>query len=84
MAVGDRKGQNYDNLHFHTAHQVGSCRMSENKSTGVVDSKGEVFGYPGMYITDGASIPSSTAVNISLTILANSERITHGIINSIK
>jgi len=80
----DRKGQNYNDLHFHTAHQVGSCRMSENKSAGVVNSKGEVFGYPGMYITDGAAVPSSTGVNVSLTILANSERITHGIINSIK
>jgi len=80
----DRKGQNYDDLHFHTAHQVGSCRMSENKTAGVADSKGEVFGYPGMFITDGAAVPSSTGVNISLTILANSERITDGILKSIK
>lgn len=35
----DRKGRNYNDLHFHTAHQVGSCRMSENKSSGVVDPK---------------------------------------------
>lgn len=80
----DRKGQNYNDLHFHTAHQVGSCRLSNNRSTGVANSNGEVFGYPGMYITDGAAIPSSTGVNISLTILANSERITDGILKSIK
>ncbi len=80
----DRKGQNYDDLHFHTAHQVGSCRMSENKSAGVADSRGEVFGYSGMFITDGAAVPSSTGVNVSLTILANSERITDGILKSIK
>lgn len=79
----DRKGQNYNNLHFFTAHQVGSCRMAENKEEGVVNSNGEVFGYPGMYITDGAAVPSSTGVNISLTILANSERITHGILQSV-
>jgi cholesterol oxidase len=79
----NRKGQNYHDLHFFTAHQVGSCRMAENKEAGVVNSNGEVFGYPGMYITDGAAVPSSTGVNISLTILANSERITHGILQSV-
>jgi choline dehydrogenase-like flavoprotein len=80
----NRKGQNYRDLHFFTSHQVGSCRMAENKARGVVNPQGEVFGYPGMYITDGAAVPSSTGVNVSLTILANSERITHGIINSLK
>jgi choline dehydrogenase-like flavoprotein len=80
----NRKGQNYRDLHFFTSHQVGSCRMAEKKAWGVVNPQGEVFGYPGMYITDGAAVPTSTAVNVSLTILANSERITHGIINSLK
>ena len=80
----NRKGQNYRDLHFFTSHQVGSCRMAENKARGVVNPQGEVFGYPGMYITDGAAVPSSTGVNVSLTILANSERITDGIINSLK
>jgi choline dehydrogenase-like flavoprotein len=73
-----------DDLHFHTAHQVGSCRMSENKSSGVADLRGEVFGYPEKFITDGAAVPSSTGVNVSLTILANAERITDGILKSIK
>ena len=41
---------------------------------------GEVFGYPGLFITDGAAIPSSLAVNTSLTILANAERIAAGIL----
>jgi len=77
----DHEGMNYKNLHFYTSHQVGSCRMAEKKENGVVDPTGEVFGYRGMYITDGAAIPSSTGVNVSLTILANAERITHGIIN---
>jgi choline dehydrogenase-like flavoprotein len=80
----NRKGKNYQDLHFFTSHQVGSCRMADNKTRGVVNPNGEVFGYPGMYITDGAAVPTSTGVNVSLTILANSERITHGIINSIK
>ncbi len=69
------KGTPYDDLHFSTAHQVGSCRMADSKSQGVVDASGEVFGYPGLYVSDGAAIPTSLAVNTSLTILANAERI---------
>jgi choline dehydrogenase-like flavoprotein len=39
-----------------------------------------VFGYPGLCVTDGAAIPSSLAVNTSLTILANAERSAAGIV----
>lgn len=69
-------------LFFSTAHQVGSCRMGESPRTGVVDSAGRMFGYPGLYVSDGASVPSSLAVNSALTILANAERIAAGIRDS--
>ena len=71
----------HDDIHFTTAHQVGSCRMADSKEQGVVDASGEVFGYPGLYVSDGAAIPSSLAVNTSLTILANAERIAAGLID---
>lgn len=67
-------------VHFSTAHQVGSCRMADQASDGVVDGSGEVFGYPGLYVSDGAAIPSSLSVNTSLTILANAERIAAGLL----
>lgn len=67
-------------LAFSTAHQVGSCRMADSREEGVVDARGEVFGYPGLYVSDGAAIPSSLAVNTSLTILANAERIAAGML----
>ncbi len=67
-------------IHFSTAHQVGSCRMADTKERGVVDASGEVFDYPGLYVSDGAAIPSSLAVNTSLTILANAERIAAGLL----
>ena len=80
----NRKGKPYEDIHFFTTHQVGSCRMANSPRKGVADSYGGVFGYSGMYITDGAAIPSSLSVNTSLTILANSERITHGILDRYK
>jgi enediyne biosynthesis protein E9 len=75
----DRGGAPREGLFFSTAHQVGSCRMADTKDHGVVDRTGQVFDYPGLYVTDGSAIPSSLAVNTSLTILANAERIAAGI-----
>ena len=71
----DSEGRPYPDVHFSSAHQVGSCRMADAAERGVVDAGGEVFGYPGLFVTDGAAVPSSLAVNTSLTILANAERI---------
>jgi choline dehydrogenase-like flavoprotein len=77
----DQGGAARERVGFSTAHQVGSCRMAESNAHGVVNARGEVFDYPGLYISDGAAIPSSLAVNTSLTILANAERIAAGILN---
>ena len=71
----DGQGVEYPDLHITTAHMTGSCRMADSAKNGVVDATGEVFHYPGLYITDGAAIPSSLAVNPYLTILANAERV---------
>jgi choline dehydrogenase-like flavoprotein len=74
------EGAPHADVHFSTAHQVGSCRMAETKSRGVVNVNGEVFDYPGLYVADGAAIPTSLAVNTSLTILANAERMAAGVL----
>ena len=73
-------GSTIKGTHFTSSHQVGSCRMSESKKDGVIDTMGEIFDYPGIFITDGSAIPSSMIVNSSLTILANAERITANIL----
>ncbi len=77
----DREGKEHSDLHFSTAHMVGSCRMADNRKNGVVDAGGEVFGYPGMFVSDGAAVPTSLAVNTSLTILANAERIAERVVS---
>jgi choline dehydrogenase-like flavoprotein len=60
---------------FGSAHHVGSCRMGDSPARGAVDADGELFGHPGIFVTDGAAIPAAPGVNPSLTILANAERI---------
>ncbi len=56
------------------AHPLGGCRMADSKDFGVVDHRGEVFGYPGLFCMDSSAIPTSLGVNPSLTISAVAER----------
>ncbi len=77
----DSQWKENNKIRFSSTHMIGSCRMGDHKEIGVVDSNCEVFGYRDMYITDGAVIPSSLAVNSSLTILANAERVASVLVN---
>jgi choline dehydrogenase-like flavoprotein len=66
-------------------HPLGGCRMAEDVEHGVVDEYGRVFDkrktaqeqrfYDGLYIVDGAIIPTALGVNPSLTISALALRI---------
>jgi cholesterol oxidase len=58
-----------------TPHPLGGCNMGTTRDTGVVDHRGEVFGYPGLYVADGAIVPEALGVNPSRTIAALAERI---------
>lgn len=57
-----------------TAHILGGAVMGADKSSGVIDTNHEVFGYPGLYVIDGSTIPANLGVNPSLTITAMAER----------
>ena len=57
-----------------TAHPVGGAPMGRDPSAGVCDPHGEVFGYPGLYIADGAAMPGPVGPNPSLTIAALADR----------
>ena len=49
--------------------------MGESQQAGVVNPRGEVWGYPNLYIADGSIIPTALSVNPSGTISALAERI---------
>jgi cholesterol oxidase len=57
-----------------TPHPLGGCNMGRTPTEGVVDHTGEVFGYPNLYVADGAIIPRALGVNPSRTIGALAER----------
>ncbi|MFG2000770.1 GMC oxidoreductase [Spirillospora sp. NPDC048911] len=57
-----------------TMHPLGGAPMGATPDEGVCDAFGEVFGFPGLYIADGAAMPGPVGPNPSLTIAAMSDR----------
>ena len=73
--------------YFHqvlTAHPLGGCPMGRNLTEGVVDSYGEVFNYPGLYVMDGSIMPGPVGPNPSMTIAAVSDRAAQSIVKQQK
>lgn len=63
-----------------TVHPIGGVPYGADRTRGVVDEVGEVHGYPGLFVMDGSTLPASTGVNPSATILAVTERAVQAII----
>ncbi|WP_159697778.1 GMC oxidoreductase [Arthrobacter sp. 18067] len=57
-----------------TVHPIGGAPSGRHAGEAVCDSYGEVFGYPGLYVVDGAAMPGPVGANPSLTIAAFAER----------
>ncbi|HVY46686.1 MAG TPA: GMC family oxidoreductase [Minicystis sp.] len=57
-----------------TAHILGGACIGLTPEEGVIDANHEVFGYPGLYVVDGAAISANPGVNPSLSITALAER----------
>ena len=66
--------------HLITAHPLGGCPMGDDYIHGAVDEFGRVFAgdgdvHNGLFVADGALVPSALGVNPFLTISALAERI---------
>jgi choline dehydrogenase-like flavoprotein len=56
-------------------HPCGTCVMSNDPSTGVVDRVCRAHGIANLFIADASFMPTSAATNPSLTIAANALRV---------
>jgi len=56
-----------------TAHILGGCPIGQTPQEGVIDTKNEAYGHPGLFVIDGSMVPSNLGVNPSLTITALAE-----------
>jgi cholesterol oxidase len=65
-----------------TVHPLGGCPIGRDESEGVVDSYGQVFNYPGLYIADGSVMPGPVGTNPSLTIAALADRFADRIVEA--
>lgn len=60
-----------------TVHPLGGCALADTPEGGVAGvrdgERGQLFGYQGLYVTDGALVPTSLGANPSATIAALAE-----------
>lgn len=57
-----------------TAHFLGGAVIGDNADHGVIDPYHRVYGYPTLFVVDGAAISANLGVNPSLSITAQAER----------
>jgi choline dehydrogenase-like flavoprotein len=67
-------------LLFHSAHQFGTSKMSGKAHEGVVDEKGRVWGYEGLYVADSSVLPTATGVNPQVSTYGIADWIARGIV----
>jgi cholesterol oxidase len=74
-----------------SVHPLGGCPMGDDAATGVVNDECQVFSgtegdalHPGLYVCDGAVIPSSLGVNPLFTISAVAERAVAKLVDRLK
>lgn len=58
-----------------SAHSIGTCRMGIDPQKAVVNSEGQSFDIPNLFIADNSVFPSALSANPALTIMAVSLRI---------
>ena len=57
------------------AHLVGGCRMGFRRDDSVVDSDHRVWGVPNLFVADGSVMPTQSAANPALAIMALASRL---------
>lgn len=62
-------------------HPLGTARADARPTHGVVDGDLKVWGVDGLYVSDGAVVPSSLGVNPQITIMALATRLAYHLLD---
>lgn len=65
------------------SHAVGTVRMGSDPATSALDENCEFRGVKNLFVTDGSVMPTSAALNPSLTIAANALRVGERIVEKV-
>jgi choline dehydrogenase-like flavoprotein len=65
-------------------HQCGTCRFGTDPATSVLDIHCRTHEIDNLYVVDGSFFPSSSAVNPTLTIIANAIRVAEHLSDRLK
>ncbi|MCB0520015.1 MAG: GMC family oxidoreductase [Lewinellaceae bacterium] len=63
------------------SHAVGTVRMGADPATSALDERCQFRGVDNLYVVDGSFMPTSAALNPSLTIAANALRVGEGLVS---
>jgi choline dehydrogenase-like flavoprotein len=66
----------------YTVHPLASCRIGDDPATSALDDRHELRNHPGIFVTDGSSVPAGLTVNPAMTIGALAERAVPGIVHA--
>jgi choline dehydrogenase-like flavoprotein len=66
----------------YTVHPLASCRIGDDPVTSALHDTHELRGHPGIFVTDGSSVPGGMTVNPAFTIAALAERAVPGIVRA--
>jgi choline dehydrogenase-like flavoprotein len=55
-------------------HPLGTARMGTDPASSVIDADHQLHDCPGLYVVDGAAVPSALGVNPQITIMALATR----------
>lgn len=73
----DKQGIEPNRIMLYSAHLMGSCRMSNDESSGAVDPTGELYGVKNLFVGDASVFPTSLGANPMITIMSLAKRTSH-------
>jgi long-chain-alcohol oxidase len=80
LEAADRCGWGTAQVTLGSFHLMGTARMGSSRERSVCDGYGEVWDVKGLYVCDGAVLPTNLGVNPMVTIEAAAHKIARGMV----